>query len=256
MKSIKKPKISTNTKCVKSDDAVLLPKWHGSPIPLDEREMLDKLRDDFDNQFRNIDEKRAAELAATTKSIISFVQMRIQEWTQYRLSSIQVSLGMLAFSIASLALISDPSKTKWYVYPVALPFLCGLLVTSFAHFIVVSRQISFYYPFIDMAKTWRWFYLYTSSKNIPFNTRLNKNEKSQSRRLYLEGLAKYAQNTTQLDSKSELKQDVEQLYLLLVYEGYIDQFAMSTNDLLRRGIIISVTLSVILGIISVIYHFI
>lgn len=225
-----------------------------SNLPEDEQEILNRLRKDFDELFENLDDKRAEKLSTETKEIIVFVQSRIEEWTENRSGSVQISLGMFAFSIAGLALISDPSKIPLNIYPFALPFLCGLLITSLAHFIIISRQISFRYPFIEVSKTWRWFYLYNVPKNMPFRTELSKNERSKSRQLFLGGLIQYAKDTIQLDHITELKQNLEQLYLLLVYEGYMVRFAVSTNNLLRRGVTISVVTAMALWIINILYQ--
>jgi hypothetical protein len=206
-----------------------------SKLPEGEPEKLCRLRQEFNLLFDNVDDEKAQKLSSETREFIAFVQSRIEEWSGNRSGSVQISLGMFAFSIAGLALISDPSKIpgRLYIYPFALPFLCGLLITSLLHFILISRQVSFHYPFIDVSQAWRWFYLYSSAKDMPFRTRLSKTEQSRSKQLFIEGLIQYAKDTIQLDPKSDLRQNLEQLYLLLVYEGYIIRFALATNNLLR-----------------------
>lgn len=238
---------------LKEDDNVLCSESSQSELPKSEQEILSRLRQEFNVLFSDLDEERAQKLSSETREFIAFVQSRIEEWSGNRSGSVQISLGMFAFSIAGLALISDPSKIPSYIYPFALPFLCGLLITSLVHFVLISRQISFHYPFIDVSDTWRWFYLYSSAKDMPFRSRLSKSERSRSKQLFMEGLIRYAKDTIQLDPKTELKQNLEQLYLLLVYEGYIIRFALATNNLLRVGVIISVAFSIALGLVNIVH---
>src|ERR1041384_5060334 len=225
-----------------------------SKLNKNEQEILGRLREEFNDQFTSLDDKQAKQLSSETKEMINFVQSRVGEWLENRSGSVQISLGMFAFSVAGLGLISDPSKTPWYVYPIALPFLGGLLITSLAQFIAISKQISFHYPFIDASHTWRWFYLYSVPSNMPLKIRLSEHERSNSRQLFLKGLIQYAKNTIQLDAKLELRQNLEQLYLLLVYEGYLVRFTITTNNILRIGVIISMVTSTALGLGLLLYE--
>jgi len=222
---------------------------------LTERELLQSLRSEFEDISTKLKEEDAERLSSQTREMIDFVQSRIQEWTEYRTSSIQIALGMFAFCVAGLALISDPSKTPWYVYPAGIPFLVALLVTSLRLFLLVSRQISFWYPFSDVAETWRWFYLYTVPSSMVFTTKLKSDQRAQSKRLFLEGLITYTKKTIELNPQSEFKQNIEQLYLLLVYEGYMDKFAMTSHELLSRGIRISISLSILVSALTILYWF-
>lgn len=224
-------------------------------LPENEREELEKLRQRFCSQFKDLEQKQASELCKQIKEMIYFAQSRVGEWQQNRSISIRISLGMLAFSVAGLGLIADPNKVVWYIYPLAIPFLCGLLVTSLISFAVLWRQIKFWYPFIDVAKPWRWFYLYAISREMPFKSILNKSEKTLSRRLFLDGLNRYAEKTLKLDHRSELMQDIEQLYLLLAYEGYTVQFSIEVNRILVRGIKISMLITLISGMATFGYWF-
>ena len=219
-------------------------------LPESEIDSLQNLRNKFEKEFERLSEEESKELANDTREIISFAQSRLQEWTGYRSTSLQVSLGMFAFSVAGLAIISDPSKIPLYVYPIAVPFLLVLFVWSLYIFITVARQVSFWYPFIDVANTWRWFYLYCVPSKLPFKTNLKQHEKAASRQLYLEGLLKYAKRTMELSGRKQLQQNIEQLYLLLTYEGYLDQFAMDINKKLARGILFGVCISVGCGLIA------
>jgi hypothetical protein len=187
--------------------------------------------------------------------MITFVQGRLQEWTGYTSTSLQLALGLFAFSAAGLALISDPSKTLWYVYPLAIPFLVTLLLWSLYLFISISRQIAYDYPFVGVARTWRWFYLYCVPHQAPLRTVMTRKGKQRTRLAYLEGLNSYAERTCKLTPPDMLRQNVEQLYLLLFYEGYHDQFAVDIHRKLMHGIVIAVVLSALGGAITAFVSF-
>jgi hypothetical protein len=217
--------------------------------------LLDKLREEFDALFENFDETNIKGLSSETKKMVHFVQSRIQEWNQNRVSALQISLGMLTFSILGLTLEASQLKNNLYIFSATCPFLIGLLITSLVYFIHLTSQVACNYPFIEVAQTWRWFFLYTVPKTMTFPIFLRKNKRAIPQELFLRGLLDYSRETIKLqnDPVSELKQDIEQLYLLLVYEGYMFEFGRKATGVLRWGIGLSAIFA-ILGLIGFILH--
>lgn len=72
-------------------------------------------------------------------------------------------------------------------------------------------HIRFKRPFIEIAKTWKWFYHYCIDPETPVGPwlpRFGKKKREKAKSEYLQGLIRYAENTIQSRPQQGLKRDI------------------------------------------------
>lgn len=222
---------------------------------IDFKEKFSELRESHKEKFKNISENKSDEWDKKVISLIKIVQARIDEWNANRNNSLNIALGILAFSIVGLAaLISGITDIPILIMIIFVPPLLILLITSVVMFRTNIIQTRFYFPFIEVAETWKWFYLYTIDKGLPYKTKLKKEEFEDSIRIYLKDLNNYTARLLNLTAQENLAQDIEQLFLYITYEGYLTRFSLKLSKILYKGIKYSlITLLFILGGIFIYY---
>lgn len=200
-------------------------------------------RKEFDMLFNNIDEEQAKRKNREVLDTMDYVYRRIDYTEQRRFGYLQTGIAILAFSGAGGAIIATLFNTmsssqiaKILLY-FLIPFIIGFFITGILTVIWYNFQTNPKYPFIDVTKTWKWFYHYMDIEKLKTQIWYRDQERHKYNIEYLNKLRMYADKTINKDIKEELKQNVEQLYLYLVLEKFKNDFTRQLQRTLIRGVL-------------------
>jgi len=205
----------------------------------------DKKREEFDNLFNSIDEKQAEKKNQEALATMDYVYRRLDYTEQRRFGYLQIGIAILAFSsavgaiVAALFNIASSSQITKILLHFLSPFIIGLFITGLLMVIWYNSQTNPNYPFIDITKTWKWFYHYMDIKKLKTQIRYSAQDRQKYNMEYLDKLKMYADKSINKNIKEELKQNIEQLYLYLVLEKFKNDFTRQLQRILIRGIIIT-----------------
>jgi hypothetical protein len=194
-------------------------------------------RSDFTKLFDSLDEKRAKEIDESTLKLIDHVHGRVSYTDEKHRTSLELNIALLTFS-AALGVFLNGYNTQWLM--LGSPLVVGLFTVSISGIILFVFQDRFKRPFIEVAQTWRWFYHYSIDPKLPAGPFLCSEQRENSKKGYLEGLYKYAKNTLTASPQKILKQDVEQLFVLLTTERLKNEFLKQSQGVLGYGFIASI----------------
>ena len=133
-----------------------------------------------------------------------------------------ISLSLLAAAVALFAAtFLEAMDSELLVSLVRLTALLLFLMATIT-LALYGLQTNFKYPFIEITKTWRWFYHYSVSKEYkpPFFPFEVPKEREKMQKIHLKDMLTYAERTLESIPKEELEQDLEQLFLVIVNEKY------------------------------------
>lgn len=198
--------------------------------------IMDNYRKRFDELFKDIDEKKAELIDESTLKIIDHVHTRVSYTESKRRAALEIGLAFLTFSVAAGVLLNNYSKELLDLF---LPLIVSLSIVGFIVVSLYALQARFKRPFIENARTWRWFYHYCINPELPVGPLLNHEKRQKSKQGYLEGLFRYAKNTLSTSSKTRLGQDIEQLFILLTGERLKNEFLKQLQGVFFYGIIAS-----------------
>ncbi len=195
-------------------------------------------RAEFTKLFANVDEVKAKALDEETLKLIDHVHGRVSYTDEKHRNSFQAHIALLTFAVA-LGVFLNEYNGHWLV--AAIPIVIGLSVVGASGVILFVFQDRFKRPFIGVAQTWRWFYHYCIDPRIPAGPFLTCDQREESKREYLRGLYQYAKNTLVATPQEMLKQDIEQLFILLTSERLKNEFLKQSQGILLYGFIASLT---------------
>src|SRR5271157_5527578 len=178
-------------------------------------------RSEFTKLFDALSEKKAKEIDESTLKLIDHVHSRVSYTDEKHRTSLELNIAILTFS-AALAVFLNEYNVQWLV--ICAPLVVGLFMVSISGIILFVFQDRFKRPFIEVAQTWRWFYHYCIDPRLPTGPFLCSEQRQRSKQGYLEGLYMYAKNTLTATPQKILKQDVEQLFILLTTERLKNEF--------------------------------
>jgi len=196
----------------------------------------DDYRKKFNELFKGLKEKEAVKIDESTLKIIDHVHTRVSYTESKRKSSLEIGLAFLTFSVALGVLLTNYLKE---LFTLLFPFITSLSIIGFIELSLYILQERFKRPFIETARTWRWFYHYCIDPELPVGPLLNYEKRQKSKQGYLEGLFKYAKNTLDTNPRTRLRQDIEQLFILLTTERLKNEFLKQQQGVLFYGVIAS-----------------
>jgi len=217
---------------------------------------LESLRERYHNLIHSPDlgDKEALDRAAKCRELIFHIHDRIEYAENRRGQIATVALAFLAGAVALLlaSVVEDVRAQEW-VLILRVVALC-LFATSATTLVLYSLQINFAYPFIQVTKTWRWFYHYSVSKDYkpPFHTYDSKSQRKKLQKLHLEDLLSYAQKTVKMSPKEELEQDLEQLFLVIVNEKYKNAQLSHLRTVVSWGLMLTIVILIVTAVVSII----
>jgi hypothetical protein len=97
----------------------------------------------------------------------------------------------------------------------------------------------FRYPFLhfqQIGNTWPWFYYASVSPDIPRGPVQFPRQVFRGGRLYAEDLVRFADRVVKETDDEELRVELQQYFLLLAFQGYVNQFSLRMTNLFFYGI--------------------
>jgi len=205
-------------------------------LTFEEDMALDDYRKKFDELFKGLKTDEAEKIDDSTLRIIDHAARRVEYTEGKRKATLEISLGLITFSVLLIGLVYQYFN-QWFI--LFLPSVASLAFIGVLNIVLYVFQERFKRPFIEVAKTWRWFYHYCIDPNVPLGPFLSSCEKEKSKQGYLDGLFIYAQNTIDTTPQTRLRQDIEQLFILLTTERLKNEFLKRQQGVLGYGILAS-----------------
>jgi hypothetical protein len=167
---------------------------------------------------------------------------------------------ILAFGAAGLALslgfadkirLLAPGLQKAVVIGGIVYFelvLVSLLVLSW-----YLLQARFRYPFLhfrDIGNTWPWFYYASVSPQVPRRPIQFPRQVLHGGALFAQDLVRFADKTVKESEEDELQLELQQYFVLLAFQGYVNQFSLRMTNLFFYGISGAVVTLIALAILA------
>jgi len=208
------------------------------------------------NQYHNlieassIKDEDALNLAMRCCELTFHIHQRIEYCESRRSQFAIVALSLLAAAVALFATTFSGSMNIGSPLLLTRLTALSLFLTSIITLILYSLQTNFKYPFIEITKTWRWFYHYCVSKKYkpPFLPFERAKRRKEMQVLHLRDMLAYSEKTLKISPKEELEQDLEQLFLVIVNEKYKNLQLTHLRKVISWGL----GLSVLIGFVAAI----
>jgi hypothetical protein len=124
-----------------------------------------------------------------------------------------------------------------------------LAAVSLMVLVLYMIQARFRYPFLYLKKignTWPWFYYATISPDISRRAVQTNDELLAAARHYATDFIAFANKVIGETPGDELRNELQQYYLLIAYQGYVQQFSLRLTNLFFYGLIASIGAAVFL----------
>ncbi len=156
-----------------------------------------------------------------------------------------ISKQILAFGIAGLALtVGFADKVRMFSV-ITQKFLAiggilyiELVLVSLLVLALYMLQAHFRYPFLyfkRIGNAWPWFYYASISDDVPRNPIQTTKARARAAKLYAIDMLQFAQRALGERPKARLRVEVQQYFLLLAYQGYVNQFSVRLTNLFCYG---------------------
>lgn len=185
---------------------------------LEELNSLNSLTNE-QKRIKNDDIKKMIEYTNTLTSDIENRRSKLVEFSWQTIPILLTATGLLiAFNLRASILI-----------PIVLLFLIQF-IASLCKLIIYQIQSGFRYPFLYVRKfsnKWKWFY-YGNDEIIKIDPIRNKPENIEH---YLKGLSHFIRKYKDEDIDMEIKDNIQQLYLLQVHNFFKNRFYLQLNSI-------------------------
>jgi hypothetical protein len=124
-----------------------------------------------------------------------------------------------------------------------------LAAVSLMALVLYMIQARFRYPFLYLTKTgntWPWFYYATISPDISRRAVQTNAQLLDAARHYAADFIAFANKAIGETPGDELRNELQQYYLLIAYQGYVQQFSLRLTNLFFYGLIGSIGAAVFL----------
>ena len=156
-----------------------------------------------------------------------------QTLLQFTIAALSLAL-IFSQRIASLPLVF--SKT---IVCVAI-FFVGLLLTALAVLTLHALQGRFRFPFLYLRRIgnpWSWFYYGCISPETPRSPlQPGSNRKNQGASFYATDFVKFAGSAVSKSEADALRDDLQHLFLVMSYQGYVHQFSLQISKAFVYGV--------------------
>jgi len=178
------------------------------------------------------------------RNIIIEVEDRRTRLNNFNLQTLAVSVVAFVWIISNYQKFDNLQLGNIF-YGFTLLILGIFALTSIISILYFSLQSAFKYPFLELKEfgnKWKWFYL--GNEEIlrinanPFSKKHWKN----SLKPYLRGLSIFLNNYEKEDLNKEITDNIQQLYLLQVYNYYKSQFYFQLNKIWKYSLCIIILL--------------
>ena len=146
----------------------------------------------------------------------------------------------LAIGLAFLDKARSLSVTAQKVLAVIGIFYGELAIVSLVVLIVYILQARFRYPFLyfeRIGNTWPFFYYASISDDVPRREIQSSDATLKGARLYATDFLKFLGRCLSESDKEEARNELQQYFLLLAYQGYVNQFSLRLANLFAYGFV-------------------
>ena len=207
--------------------------------------------DEVPESITRLTQDELAELKASLSQLLEQIPDRIHYAESRRGMVVVVAAAVLAFAVALIPPILD--KVSYPPLYWALLALCvGLVVTGLFVFWVFGRQTNFHYPFTEVTKAWKWFYrdaLPDQSIMIaaPWLARDGPRGIEARKGAFTEQWPTFVAEQVRglSNQKVSVYQDLQQVYILHVNEGYKNRFLTQLRSLFNRGMVAAFVVAIV-----------
>jgi hypothetical protein len=189
-----------------------------------------------------------SETAETKKEWLAVIENRrgkMSSSTGITDQIIGICQSVLAFGAGglglTLAFIDKASKLSVPVQKylaIAGIFYVEIVIVSVLSLILYLLQARFRYPFLYMNKignAWPWFYYASLSPDVPRKAVQLSRKRLIASKLYAQDFVKFASKALNEDYNQRLRNELQQYFLLMSYQGYIHQFSLRLANLFIYG---------------------
>jgi len=115
-----------------------------------------------------------------------------------------------------------------------------LVTVSIAVLVLYLLQARFRYPFLYFRKignTWPWFYYTTVSQEISRSALQSRKARREAATHYAQDFEVFAGKALAETPHEALRNELQQYYLLVSYQGYVNQFSLRLTNLFLYGLV-------------------
>jgi hypothetical protein len=169
---------------------------------------------------------------------------------------ISVCGTLLGFGAAGLGLSVGFADKIRQLSPIAQKIVVAagivyseLAVVSLMVLVLYMIQARFRYPFLYLKKagnTWPWFYYATISPDISRSAIQTNKQLLAAAQHYATDFVAFANKAVSETPADELRNELQQYYLLIAYQGYVQQFSLRLTNLFLYGLIASLAATLFL----------
>ncbi|MBC8274853.1 MAG: hypothetical protein H8E40_07790 [Chloroflexi bacterium] len=201
----------------------------------------------------SLNSKDTLGLAARCRELIFHIHQRIEYCEKRRGQMVIISLSLLAAAVALFAATFLEAMDSELLVSLARLAALLLFLTAAITLGLYALQTNFKYPFVQITKTWRWFYHYSVSKEYkpPFFPFEGPNQREKMQKMHLQDMLTYAERTLGSSSKEELEQDLEQLFLVIVDEKYKNVQLTHLRMVISCGLGLTILVMIAIAIVAI-----
>lgn len=126
-----------------------------------------------------------------------------------------------------------------------------LVLVSLIVLVLYVSQARFRYPYLYFKKignTWPWFYYATVSPEVSRNPFQGREARLKAAQLFASDFEAFSQKAIAETKADELRNELQQYYLLIAYQGYAHQFSLRLTNFFLYGLIGSIAAGVFLAV--------
>jgi len=117
-------------------------------------------------------------------------------------------------------------------------FYGELVIVSLVVLLVYILQARFRYPFLyfdRLGNAWPFFYYASVSDHVPRNEFQTSDDTLKGARLYAQDFVSFVGRCLSENKRQEARNELQQYFLLLAYQGYVNQFSLRLANLFAYG---------------------
>ena len=192
-------------------------------------------------------------LAARCRELIFHIHQRIEYCEKRRGQMVVISLSLLAAAVALFVSTFLKAMDSGLLFSLIRFTALLLFLTAVITLALYALQTNFKYPFIEITKTWRWFYHYSVSKEYkpPFIPFERTKQREEMQKIHLKNMLNYAERTLASSPKEDLEQDLEQLFLVIVNEKYKNAQLTHLRMVIACGLGLTILVMIAIAIVAI-----
>lgn len=201
------------------------------------------------NPIDGATDEQLKELEPILRHMIDHIAKRIEYAESRRNVQVTIAAAWLAASVALLTVTLN--KIEWFPLWLSLVVFstAGILCAGLM-FLMHGRQVNYRYPFTQATQTWKWFYRYAIKDVERYTSRWFIRDSQQSfeeaKQRFSDGWPIFRDKNVALSArKTNVAQDLEQIYLLHVNERYKNLFLTQLRTLLSYGLVSAIAASLL-----------